>query len=140
MKARIGIARSGYIARVLFVALQGQADLGVSCVLTRTDPSRREDFPQPELLTTFVDEITDSSDLVVECNGDVLHATAIVDAALRAALPVVTMDAEMQAGRRRTACPHERTSRGDPPVRDGHYGNTAGRCRTQSAKLTLRAI
>jgi predicted homoserine dehydrogenase-like protein len=96
MKARIGIAGSGYIARGLVLALQGQADLGVSRVLTRTDPSRRDDFPRPELLTTSINEIIDSSDLLVECSGDVLHATAIVDAALRAGLPVVTMDAEMQ--------------------------------------------
>ena len=96
MKARIGIAGSGYIARGLVLALQSQADLGVSRVLTRTDPSRRDDFPRPELLTTSINEIVDSSDLVVECSGDVLHATVIVDAALRAGLPVVTMDAEMQ--------------------------------------------
>ena len=40
MKTRIGIAGSGYIAQGLVLALQGQDDLGVSRVLTRTNPSR----------------------------------------------------------------------------------------------------
>ncbi len=96
MMTRVGIVGSGYIARGLVLALQGQDDLGVSRVLTRTNPSQRNDFPRAELLTTSIDEIVDRSDLVVECSGDVLHATVVVDAVLRAGLPAVTMDAEMQ--------------------------------------------
>ncbi len=96
MKASIGIVGSGYIGRGLVLALQDHADLAVSRVLTRTNPWKRSDFPRPELLTTSINEIIDNSDLVVECSGDVLHATVVVDAALRAGLPVVTMDAEMQ--------------------------------------------
>ena len=38
----------------------------------------------------------DCSDVIVECTGDVLHATTVIDAGLRAGLPVVTMDAEVQ--------------------------------------------
>ncbi len=36
------------------------------------------------------------SDLIVECSGDVVHATNVVDAAFSAKLPVVTMNAEFQ--------------------------------------------
>lgn len=96
MSYRVGIAGSGYIGRGLALLLEHSPDLIVSRVLTRSDVRQRTDFPLPALLTNDLDDLLRSSDVVVECSGDVLHATEVADAVLSARLPMVTMDAEMQ--------------------------------------------
>ena len=96
MSFKVGIAGSGFIAKGLVQVLSLSPDLQVSCVLTRSDVSSRGDFARPDLLTNSVEELVRASDVVVECSGDVLHATDVVEAVLGAGLPVVTMDAEMQ--------------------------------------------
>ena len=90
---RVGIIGTGYIARGLARVLAGRSDLGVSHMLTRGDPAARRDLPSP-LVTRSLDELLDHADVVVECSGDAIHATGCIDSALRAGLPVVTMDAE----------------------------------------------
>lgn len=92
--ASIGIVGSGYIAKGLIQALDAHLDLRVSRVLTRRDPATCSDFPAAEQLTNSIDELLDHSDLIVECSGDVIHATVVVDRALAAGLPVVTMNSE----------------------------------------------
>ncbi|QQL46389.1 NAD(P)-dependent oxidoreductase [Sulfuriroseicoccus oceanibius] len=47
-----------------------------------------------DLHTDSINELVDNCDLIVECSGDVHHATPIVDAAMNAGLPVVTMATE----------------------------------------------
>jgi len=96
MKTRVGISGSGYIGRGLINVLDGRDDFEVSAVLTRTNPQRRADFPRPGLMTRSLATLVERSDLVIECSGDVVHATDVVDGALAAGLPVVTMNAEMQ--------------------------------------------
>lgn len=96
-KTRIGIIGSGYIARGLVMLLAKQHDLTVSKVLTRRDPASYGEFPAPHLLTNSIHEVIDHSDLVVECSGDVIHGTAMVAQVIDAALPIVTMSAELQA-------------------------------------------
>jgi predicted homoserine dehydrogenase-like protein len=96
-KTRIGIIGSGYIARGLVMLLAKQPDLVVSKVLTRRDPATCVEFPATHLLTTSIQEVIDQSDLVVECSGDVIHSTAMLQEVMAARLPVVTMDAELQA-------------------------------------------
>lgn len=91
---RIGVVGSGFIARGFVMAMQHVKDLRVTRVLTRTDPRTRKDFPRPELLTNSIDDLIEHSDIVVECSGDVVHASEVVDRVLQAGLPVVTMDAE----------------------------------------------
>lgn len=76
--------------------LERQADLKVSRVLTRSDPSRRGDFPRQDVLTQSVQDLVDSSDVVVECSGDPIYAHTVVGRVMQAGLPVVTMDAEFQ--------------------------------------------
>jgi len=95
-KARIGVVGTGYIAKGLVMALEGQPDILPSRVLTRTNIKKRSDFPRPELLTNSPQELINKSDLVVECSGDVIHATEVIDKVMAAQLPVVTMDAELQ--------------------------------------------
>ncbi len=87
---------SGFIGKGLVMALEGQPDLTVSRVLTRTRTEERTDFPEQELLTNSVDDLIDNSDLVVECSGDVIHATHVIDKAMAASLPVITMDSGLQ--------------------------------------------
>lgn len=94
---KIGVAGSGFIARGLTYALGHQPDLRLTSVLTRRRPSDCSEFPRRELLTNSIDEFLDRCEMVVECSGDVLHATNVVDAALRAGKPVVTMNAEFHA-------------------------------------------
>ena len=76
------------------MSLSEVEDLDVSHVLTRTTIDERTDFPRPDLLTNDLVTLLDASDVVVECSGDVLHATRVVDEALQAGLPVVTMNSE----------------------------------------------
>jgi predicted homoserine dehydrogenase-like protein len=90
----IGIAGSGFIARGLAMALDAHEDLMLRVVLTRRDLASCTEFPRQDLLTNSVAQLIDRSDLIVECSGDVLHATNVIDAAMRAGRPVVTMDAE----------------------------------------------
>ena len=90
----IGLAGSGYIARGFALALHMASDMRLASALTRRPVEQVTGFPEPELLTNSIDEMLDRCELVVECSGDVVHATNVIDAAIRAGKPVVTMDAE----------------------------------------------
>lgn len=92
---RVGIVGSGFIGRGLALALENVPDLGISGVVTRSNLSERSDYPFPELLTHDLGEVMRSSDLIVECTGDVAYATEVIDEVMRERLPVVTMDAEV---------------------------------------------
>ncbi|MCK4828529.1 NAD(P)-dependent oxidoreductase, partial [bacterium] len=94
--SQIGVIGTGYIAKGLLIALEEQRDLAISKVLTRTNIGERTDFPKQDLLTNSTDELIDSSDLVVECSGDVIHATYVIDKVMSASLPVITMDSGLQ--------------------------------------------
>jgi predicted dinucleotide-utilizing enzyme len=74
-KSRVGIVGTGYIARGLVMALEQQHDFILSKVLTRTAIGRRTDFPGQDLLTNSVNELLDTSDVVIECTGDAVYAT-----------------------------------------------------------------
>ena len=93
--SRVGVVGTGFIAKGLVMALEEQHDLTVCSILTRTNPGARGDFPRQDLLTCSVDELISNADVVVECSGDVIHATAVINQAMEASVPVVTMDAEM---------------------------------------------
>lgn len=94
--SRVGIIGSGFLAKGLVVALEEQEDLLVSKVLTRTNIQKRSDFPRQDLLTNSIDELVNNSDLVIECSGDVIHATEMINEVVLASIPVVTMDSELQ--------------------------------------------
>lgn len=93
-KKRVGIIGTGFIARGFAHAMAGQPDLEVSRVLTRREFKACRDFPRQDLLTHSAEELIDNADVIVECCGDVVHATDVIDPALKAGRPVVTMDAE----------------------------------------------
>ena len=90
---RVGVSGTGFIARGFIAASRGRNDFRITAVLTRRPPVSVEGIPQ-ELLVRTEEELADHCDLIVECSGDVLHATKVVDQAFRAGLPVVTMNSE----------------------------------------------
>ena len=94
-KQRIGLVGTGFIASGFARLVHNHApDLTLSAVLTRRPLGQPDGFPFPEKLTHSLQELLDKSDLIVECSGDVLHATSVIDTALRAGKPVVTMNSE----------------------------------------------
>jgi len=90
---RVGVSGTGFIARGFIAATRGRSDFRISAVLTRRPPLSVEGIPR-ELLVRTAEELAEHCDLIVECSGDVLHATDVIDAALHAGLPVVTMNSE----------------------------------------------
>ena len=92
---KIGIIGTGYIARGIFRLIQNAEGYCVPNVLTRRDIDTVENFPK-ELLTHSVEKLIDNSDLVVECSGDAIHATETLCHVMKASLPIVTMNAELQ--------------------------------------------
>lgn len=89
---KVGVVGSGFMGKGVTMALATKDDISVSHVLTRTKPSDRGDFPLQHLLTCSIQELIDNSDLVVECSGDVVYATGIVEQVLKSGLPVVTLN------------------------------------------------
>jgi predicted homoserine dehydrogenase-like protein len=90
---RIGIVGTGFIAVGLCLLLRSAADLAVSRVYTRRTLESVTNLSHVTL-TRSMDELLEHSDLIVECSGDIVHASNVVNAAQRAGLPVVTMGAE----------------------------------------------
>jgi len=91
---KIGVVGTGFIARGFVLAVEDAEDFEVSKVLTRRNINNCREFPRGDLLTNSIDELIDHSDVIVESSGDAVHATEVIDRALQANLPVVTMDTE----------------------------------------------
>lgn len=91
---RVGIAGTGFIARRLFDSCRLLDDLELSTALTRRDLSSVVGMPPNVRLTHSTQELIDTSDVVVECSGNPVHAAEVVRDTLAAGLPVVTMNSE----------------------------------------------
>jgi predicted homoserine dehydrogenase-like protein len=90
----IGLVGTGFIASGFARLVQNNSDYRVATVLTRRPTSTLADFPCDGKITNSIDELVERSELVVECSGDPIHATLVIDRALAAGRPVVTMDSE----------------------------------------------
>ncbi|CAN5896764.1 SAF domain-containing protein [soil metagenome] len=90
---RIGIIGSGFIAVGLCLLARAFNDMTVSRVLTRREISTVKNI-DTSLLTQSLDEVLSNSDIIIECSGDIIHASKVVDEALKAGLPVITMGSE----------------------------------------------
>jgi len=93
---RIGIVGTGLIGKGLAIEIERQSHIKLSRVLTRREISTMKDYPFPDVLTNNVEELLEHCDLVVECSGDVIYGTEIIDKIMKANLPVITMNAELQ--------------------------------------------
>lgn len=93
---RVGVVGTGFVAKGLVNLLERSPSLEVTSVLTRRETIPYKEISRQALLTNEVDRLIESVDLVVECSGDVLHATKVIADCLDADLPVVTMNAEFQ--------------------------------------------
>ena len=69
-------------------------DVTVGPILTRRATESVTDIGTGEL-TNSVDQLIDESDIIFESTGDPLHASVVVEKALAAGRPVVTMNAEL---------------------------------------------
>lgn len=92
----VSICGSGFIARGLTLAIRSHPQIELHKVLTRRPIDSCTEFPRQDCLTLELDELLEGTDVLVECSGDVLHATNVVNAALERFVPVVTMNAEFQ--------------------------------------------
>ncbi len=90
----LGLVGTGFIASGFARLVQSNPDYRIAAVLTRRPPASLADFPCDGVVTGSIDELIERSDLIVECSGDPIHATTVIDRALAAGRPVVTMDAE----------------------------------------------
>lgn len=92
---RIGLSGTGFIARSFaHMVMKHAPDMRLQKVLTRRSPAALADFPTHGSVTNSIDELIEHSDLVFECSGDVLHSTVVIERALAAGRPVVTMNSE----------------------------------------------
>src|SRR5690606_23422997 len=92
---RIGLSGTGFIARSFaHMVMRHAPDMRLEKVLTRRSPSALTDFPTHGSVTNSIDELIEHSDLVFECSGDVLHSTVVIERAMAAGRPVVTMNSE----------------------------------------------
>ncbi len=90
---RVGVSGTGFIARGLLAALANSEEFAIGKVLSRRPASEVEGVDQ-DLLTNSMAELIDSCEVVVECAGNVRWAAEVVDRAMEAGLPVVTMGTE----------------------------------------------
>lgn len=89
---RVGVVGTGFLSSHLVRRLASTDGMQVSRVLTRRDPASCHAFPASDRLTTSIDELLDTSDAIVECSGHTLWACDVIDAAVQARRPVVTMN------------------------------------------------
>lgn len=92
---RIGIVGTGFIGTGLAWVLHKQTDIKLTKILTRRNPNEMSAFPFGGFVTNSIDELIENSDLIVECSGDTLHATDVIDRVMKASIPVVTMNSEL---------------------------------------------
>ena len=91
---RIGVIGTGFVARHFVHELMHREGYRLGKVLTRRPPASCGEFPVREALTDSVDALIGSSDIVLECTGDVLWATETIGKVMAAGRPVVTLNPE----------------------------------------------
>lgn len=94
MALRIGVIGTGFVARHFVHELLHRKEYRLGKVLTRRQIDSCGDFPVREALTDSVNALIESSDIVLECTGDVLWATETIGKVMAAGVPVVTLNPE----------------------------------------------
>ena len=91
---KIGLSGTGFIAKSFARLLEHHDQFTLTHTLSRRPANSITGFPYPDSLTQNIDQLIDSSDIVVECSGDAIHATVVIEKAMQAGLPVITMNSE----------------------------------------------
>lgn len=92
---QIGIVGSGFVASGFARLLQYSApELRLASVLSRRPPASLPAAFAGAHITAHGEDFVSRCQLVVECSGDIRHATEVIEIALAAGLPVVTMHCE----------------------------------------------
>jgi len=96
LNCRIGIVGSGFVANGFGRLLQRIApQWPLTAVLTRRNPAEIPPcFQTVAVPSERLDDFLARCDLVVECSGDIRHATEVIETALQAGKSVVTMHCE----------------------------------------------
>lgn len=90
---RIGVVGTGFIGNHFVMSLDRHDGYSANRVLTRRPVDDVAGFPE-STLTNSIDELVDNVDVVVECSGDPIWATDVVNSAVESGVPVVTMNTE----------------------------------------------
>lgn len=94
----VGIVGTGFVARHFALELWRRRNWDtaprLAGYLTRRDPAGCDGLPNAEKVTTSVEQLLSSSDLIFECSGDPYWATEIVAQAMAAGKPVMTLNPE----------------------------------------------
>ncbi len=90
---RIGVVGTGFVARHFVAELLRRPNWSLGRVLTRRLHATVEGIPDTAL-TDSVDALIESADIIIECTGDIGHATAVADEVLPAGKPLVTLNPE----------------------------------------------
>lgn len=86
----IGIVGTGFIARGLARAIRRSNDFSIGPVLTRRKEANIPGFHDNEVVSS-IDALVERAEIIVECSGDPLHATDVIERAVAAQRKVVTM-------------------------------------------------
>ncbi len=92
-EVRIGVVGSGFIATHFITSLARHDGYDVSRVLTRRVISSLSGLPN-DVATNSIDDLVANCDVVLESSGDPIWATDVVNSAVEAGKPVVTMNTE----------------------------------------------
>lgn len=95
-KVRIGISGTGFISIGLFNLIERSADFSVSQILTKRPISDFAGQRYASVMTQDITKLVDTCDVIVECTGDPIWASQVVQEAFEAKRPVVTMNSELQ--------------------------------------------
>lgn len=87
----IGIIGTGFIARGLARAIRRSNDFKIGAVLTRRKKGTIVDFDDRDIVYD-IDALIEKSEIIVECSGDSLHATDVIEPAIAAKRTIVTMN------------------------------------------------
>ncbi|MCF6311451.1 MAG: NAD(P)-dependent oxidoreductase [Verrucomicrobiales bacterium] len=90
---KIGLVGTGFMARGIAHVID-RSPYELSRMLTRRPLKSVTGIPQDPIITQQIAELIEHSDLIVVCCGDPVHVTDVVDQAIEAGLPIVTMDSE----------------------------------------------
>ncbi len=91
--AKIGLVGTGFMARGIAHVVE-RSPYELSRVLTRRPVESVHGLPGHNIITQNIAELIEHSDLLIVCCGDPIHVTDVVDQAIAAGLPIVTMDSE----------------------------------------------